>query len=619
MPISANNRTGLRLCSFLILFAVCLVLMIGCGGSSPSPRPNPSPTVTPNPPTPTPTPAFTSTPPAEAAEGELYTYEIAAAYPSNVVTFSLQTAPEGAAIDGSTLSWTPTHAQSRVPNAFTIRATGSEGGTAMQSFSVSPAGSVDVTFLNHHIVSRSLVDAPAAGPLPYILTPDGEGGFTQILPTDVGKGHASFPRVPAGHYWLYAVVSDRLGLFELFDFGSPFRFVWTDDSDLDLGRTVTGRPDMAISEDMITDYFNLTFSSPLEGSFDVSLYCPNANESSYLYEESEGRWTYQFSSMLPLIDSSRGDEIFLLRTDSWLSANNTMEVAGPITMQRADGAPANVTATLQAVIPESAMHPVIKEREFEDAIASLIPGAVMQGVLKVTDVPYDGAEGPGSGITFIQATIPWAAGDDLDMGEIPLSNPFPGHSLFTRISLSGSAQGQSSTLSSLIGPTVSLDWARSSLPDVETPVAPEIGPVTSPRIDGHDLLKEGQTISLTPTLSWEPPAFGTPTHYEVTMYALELFPTGGGLIQVLPTFSTQETSFKVPVNVIIPGATHAFRIKAVYEPGKDMEHSPFQSVRETYSSLVVSPLFTAEGTPAAVIPGSPYRKMIPIPRKFGSR
>src|SRR5947209_10448547 len=84
-----------------------------------------------------PAPAFSSTAPAAASEGVVYTYTLTATDPvSTAITYAVKSGPSGASVNGSSLSWTPTHAQSRVANDFDITATTAAGGTADQKFTV---------------------------------------------------------------------------------------------------------------------------------------------------------------------------------------------------------------------------------------------------------------------------------------------------------------------------------------------------------------------------------------------------------------------------------------------------------------------------------------------------
>jgi len=89
------------------LFVSALVLSClvgGCGSGSSSSTPPVGPT-------------FTSVPVTTADEATPYSYQLAAKSPDgSAVSFSLTQAPESASVSGSTVSWTPTHTQSRNAN-----------------------------------------------------------------------------------------------------------------------------------------------------------------------------------------------------------------------------------------------------------------------------------------------------------------------------------------------------------------------------------------------------------------------------------------------------------------------------------------------------------------------
>ena len=69
------------------------------------------------------TPQFTSAPGTAAEEGVTYAYPVTASSSGmSAITFALASAPMGAALAGNTVTWTPTHQESRVANAFAVTA-----------------------------------------------------------------------------------------------------------------------------------------------------------------------------------------------------------------------------------------------------------------------------------------------------------------------------------------------------------------------------------------------------------------------------------------------------------------------------------------------------------------
>ena len=131
-----QTRTLLRF-ALVSLALVSLVLSIACGGSGGGTQVPPS------------TPTFTSVPVTAATEGVAYAYQLAAIDPAGgSVTFSLTSSPTGATLSGNSITWTPTAAESRVSNSFTATATTTSGGTASQSWTVTPGGTITVNWVN---------------------------------------------------------------------------------------------------------------------------------------------------------------------------------------------------------------------------------------------------------------------------------------------------------------------------------------------------------------------------------------------------------------------------------------------------------------------------------------
>lgn len=193
-----------------------------------------------------PAPVFSSTPASAALEQTLYSYDIAVTDPAGTaVTLALTTAPAGGDLSGSTLTWTPTPAQSRVANNFVVTASSDAGGSATQSWSVTPAGTIHGSIIDVYWNSSGstlspydLTQQPIAALVPQ---PDGS---VQLL-SGVGNSDGTFtiPNVPGGYYWLQA--------------GWLY---WTDSSTFDAGVDYSGRPwSPAIDT---TASFNLTGSIP---------------------------------------------------------------------------------------------------------------------------------------------------------------------------------------------------------------------------------------------------------------------------------------------------------------------------------------------------------------------
>src|SRR6202035_3932355 len=176
-----------------------------------------------------PAPGFTSTAPTVASEGILYSYALSATDPvKTAITYSLKSSPAGAAVSGNTLTWTPTHAQSRTTNSFDVVATTAAGGTADQSFTVTPLGIIRGTAIDTYLTATGNVTQPEDLSNAYIGASFLNGNtWTTVQGVGLADGSFAITGVPIGNY-LLAIVSGGY---------------WTSASDLDLGQDFLGRPD----------------------------------------------------------------------------------------------------------------------------------------------------------------------------------------------------------------------------------------------------------------------------------------------------------------------------------------------------------------------------------------
>src|SRR5208337_4200958 len=101
-------RVSRRVLLVLALSAFCLIWLIGCGSSGSTSAA---------------APVFNSAPVTAAVEGNTYSYSLAATAPGGgTVSYALTAAPDGATLSGDTITWTPTAAEARVANNFTVTA-----------------------------------------------------------------------------------------------------------------------------------------------------------------------------------------------------------------------------------------------------------------------------------------------------------------------------------------------------------------------------------------------------------------------------------------------------------------------------------------------------------------
>jgi hypothetical protein len=92
-------------------------------------------------------------------------------------------------------------------------------------------------------------------------------------------------------------------------------------------------------------------------------------------------------------------------------------------------------------------------------------------------------------------------------------------------------------------------------PISSAPIAPGIGPVRSPQINGRDLFQPQTGVGLQPTISWSPPGLGAATDVLISISAMD----GSSTFQA--TVQTGK-SFTVPDGVLVAGKTYVTLLTA---------------------------------------------------------
>jgi hypothetical protein len=123
-------------------------------------------------------------------------------------------------------------------------------------------------------------------------------------------------------------------------------------------------------------------------------------------------------------------------------------------------------------------------------------------------------------------------------------------------------------------------------------VAPILGPVTAPRIEGRDLLVPQSGVGLQPTISWSPPSLGTTT--SVVVDVEEIYDSGGvtGSRAVLTATVRSSNSFRFPQNLLASGKTYIAILTAWYQPGEGLDAPLFGFGAPYYSTDRVTSTFT---------------------------
>lgn len=177
---------------------------------------------------------------------------------------------------------------------------------------------------------------------------------------------------------------------------------------------------------------------------------------------------------------------------------------------------------------------------------------------------------------------------DVDAGTVQYSDPFPAawrrtFAVCQTASIAVPVPGTTKTQ------TITLNNSQTtSLPT--TTVKPLLSAVRNPKINGADLFTASTVSSTAVTLSWDPPAIGTPFGYQVSIMTPITFPFPSATVNYISTttLSTAKTSITLPPGVLASGRTYLFVITSLVDGKANMETSPHRSSLPTANADILS-------------------------------
>jgi hypothetical protein len=570
--------------SFAILSLIASFLLTSCSSSITTAAPV--------------APVFTSTPSTQAVEASAYTYQIAVN--GSGVTFSLTNGPIGATLSGNTISWTPTAQQSRVPNSFTVTATASGGASATQSWTVTPAGTIRISWIDTlwnegGSTTTKAFDWSPVSSFVAALVPQPDGSF-QSLSGSVGpNGDFEIPNVPGGYYWL------RI---------APRAMYWSSSSTFDMGSDIF-TPNNVAAPTTSTTYINFNFTSldatPASGLFQFDSF--DAPVPHYSNSTLAGLSTFSGTLVINSnIDFSVIKNAFVRQYEPTTFGPINGYVLGPeLTLSNLSvttGGLNTISGALNPTVPAS-ISLSVQGSAWPALFDHVAPTAAMAmgGGFYLSVQPYIPADGPNVPFTEPLELI-WTKpniatgftpGDcvynppmttDIQAATVQYSDPFPAtwqrtfrvcEAVSVAVPVPGTAQTQS----------INLMNSQTTLPPTGT-VKPVLSAVLNPKINGADLFTPTTVNSTAVTLSWNPPAIGTPFGYNVAIMTPTTFPNGTVSYSSSTTLSTAKTWMTIPPNVLAPGRTYLFVITSLVDGKANMETSPNRSSLPIANADVIS-------------------------------
>ena len=394
--------------------------------------------------------------------------------------------------------------------------------------------------------------------------------------TSHADGTFAIEDAPDGDYWL-----------EVTDVPSGARqFLWTNASALAFELSGLGRGDAVAAGPDTT----LTFG-PIDGLAAVrdddllQLASGNLGLSVNLFGAlSFGTTRLQFTRAWtgePLISAAKHDSIILSQLRTTTDATTGITYSAPIrsatfdTIEQQDGADTAITGTMTA--PPILDYELAWNRsQFAGASRDIHPtlvGPVAAENFVLRAMPGGTAYGTSPFAPGVLAVDPsfFSGTSDLDQ-PIPIRNPFPASWLFNDFAMEFPVTlPVPGVAGASIQAGATIEVNTNELPTAGHPIVPLVTPPRQPRLAGLDLFADHDRVGFAPTLSWAPPAQGTPTAYLVTIHRWEVQVGQSDLAPVATLIVPGDvTSIRLPARLLEPGERYVLELTSLAFRGADV-------------------------------------------------
>jgi hypothetical protein len=439
-----------------------------------------------------------------------------------------------------------------------------------------------------------------------VFTPNGDGGYTQLAPTNgvctVTNGSFTIPDlVPGGVYLLHFAGTLAYGNY----------YVETTQPTLDFGRDQAGRPDqnlVANTSTLVT--FDSSGLEPWTPSSDtLEFACGNAGVALAVASSAFGLddlavgattgtsvidWKAQ-----PLVDPTKGDAAWLYQlatrtagATSYRSVTRAAKLGG---FTVADGSPLTVAPALAVVSSSGSVQLTWATTSFEALAVKANPRyAVGAHYLSVdaVQVPASSARyTPASAHVPLLALSVQPGTADLELGALAygrfLGAPWR-DVVSTRFDMHADyrAAGATNAATSYIG-----IYQQDPLP-LAGPLAPRLGPPLRPLVAGLDATLPQTGVTTTAELSWLAPSAGAPDFYAIAINEVSLDADGKSTdVATIANFLTASPRILVPPGVLVDGHAYFAVIAALKTPDVSYDSAPLRQGLSTVRAETGTAIF----------------------------
>ena len=562
--------------------------LVSCGGGTSTAPPPPAP-------------VFTSTPVTSATEAIAYAYTLTATDPAGgTVSFALTSAPTGATLSSSTLSWTPAHNQSRIANNFGVTATTSSGGSATQSWTVSPAGTILISWTDTYWTASGPTPDPnqlSIPGYPRAIVTQSDGSSLIITGSMVSPGNFAIPAVPAGYFLLSLTpIANFVTASGAFDFGSDI-----------VGHQLTALPAPVTTTIDITG----TNLDPTPGS-GIFIAQTDSDTLFPLSTTTNGNTTASVGGIINSnIDFSAVGTIFLgqyLPSATGNLPGLALDLAATDSSPMINNGQTNDITQMLTSSPRTTLEVDIKGSQWaalaanvSQATATPFDSAFFVSAQPfVTDrfaLPLNSGLGPDVALLAPVPTLPFinplsnSCGDDSgnassttsfgqppiltdqDFGTVTYGDPFP--AAWPRFeSYCQRTTTQVTFPNSPTPVTVQLDFGATTAVS-SAPVVPLMAAPLNPTINGANFFTAATITTHSPTIAWSAPSGFTPTAYTVSVLNQLTAPDGTVFTARTSQYSTTKNS--ITLLPLATGKTYLFLITAKLDGHANVETSPNRS------------------------------------------